>query len=389
MREVVVIGAGIVGISLAHALSGRPGVKVTVLERDGQEPRGSTAYAPGFVGLYNDVPILTELARESAAVYESTGVGFRRTGGLELATWEAVPELRRRIDAARSAGLPAELLSASDLPESVTAFIDVRQVAAAARFADDGSADVPMLTETLRSEAISRGAQIRYAQEVVALDANGAGVTVVAASGERFSADAVALAAGVWGPTLARLTGFELPLFPVAHPYVYGPPASSWTPGPFVRWPERHVYARVHNDRLGIGSYDHPPVSVEQRDLGAGAGLAWTSEFAATIDLAQALLRREARFTPEHRVNGVFAMTPDNLPFLGRHSALPNVWVAQALWVTHAAGAAARLADALLDDADLPNELAVDRFDSADTTHLHDRALRLYRDIYANDAGPE
>lgn len=71
------MGAGIVGISLAHALAER-GADVTVLDRDPHEPKGSTAFAPGFVGLYNDVPILTELARDSAAVYDTAPRGFRR-----------------------------------------------------------------------------------------------------------------------------------------------------------------------------------------------------------------------------------------------------------------------------------------------------------------------
>jgi glycine/D-amino acid oxidase-like deaminating enzyme len=57
-------------------------------------------------------------------------------------------------------------------------------------------------------------------------------------------------------------------------------------------------------------------------------------EFDPAVEAAQALLRPEARFTPEHRVNGVFARTPDNLPFLGRHPGMDGVWIAQALWVT-------------------------------------------------------
>lgn len=387
MREVMVIGAGIVGISLAHTLTSKADVRVTVLERDAEKPRGSTAYAPGFVGLYNDVPILTDLARASATIYETAGVGFRRSGGVELATSaSASAELQRRVEAARLAGLPAELLSASALPDAVTSFVDAEQVNAAAYFADDGSADVQGLTRALREEAMSRGAQFRYGHEVTCLDENDSGVAVTTASGDRFNADTVVLAAGVWGPSLTKLTGLELPLFPVAHPYVYDAPCASWAPAPFVRWPEHHVYSRIHGDRLGIGSYDHRPVSVGQHELEAGAGLTWSEIFTPVIKTAQGLLHPEARFTPQRRVNGVFAMTPDNLPFLGRHPEISNVWVAQALWVTHAAGAASRLADALLDGSDLPHELDVTRFDGIDTAELRHRALRLYRDIYANGA---
>lgn len=39
----------------------------------------------------------------------------------------------------------------------------------------------------------------------------------------------------------------------------------------------------------------------------------------------------------------------------------------------------------MIDGADLPGELAVDRFDGDGWDALHTRAMRLYRDIYAND----
>lgn len=386
MREIVVVGAGIVGISLAYILSREPGVEVIVLERDTRESRGSTTFAPGFVGLYNDVPILTALAQESAAIYDRADGEFFRSGGLELAASEnAVAQLRRRVEGAQAVGLPAELLSPDDLPDSVASFVDTKQAVAVAWFPADGSADVVALTAALRNEAIARGARFLHDHEVTGIDDHASRPTVHTDSGDRFTADAVVLAAGVWGPSLAQMTGLELPLFPVAHPYVYSAPASSWEPGPFVRWPEHHVYARVHSDRLGTGTYDHRPVNIEQNDLNNGAGLAWSEGFTPVIEMAQKLLRSEARFVPERLVNGVFAMTPDNLPFLGRHPKMPSVWVAQALWITHAAGAADRLAKAMLNDSDLPPQLRIDRFDGVDRAELRDSALRFYRDIYAND----
>lgn len=188
-------------------------------------------------------------------------------------------------------------------------------------------------------------------------------------------------------PTLTGLTGLEPPLVPVTHPYAYDVPSARWNDGPFVRWPEHHVYARVHGDRVGIGSYGHRPVPVSQGELDGGAGLAWTAEFEAVIETAQRLLRAEVRFAPERRVNGVFAMTPDNRPFLGRHPEQPNVWVPQALLVTHAEGAARRLAAAMVDGAELRGGARADVTRRCRPRNaLRESALRLYRDIYANHA---
>jgi len=75
----------------------------------------STAHAPGFVGLLGDTPVLSEVARVSAAIYESlehsSQAGFHRTGGLELAeTEEGLTELALRATRAREHGLPAHNL---------------------------------------------------------------------------------------------------------------------------------------------------------------------------------------------------------------------------------------------------------------------------------------
>lgn len=131
-RDIVVIGAGIVGLCVAGALA-RKGIRALVLERDEGPPRGSTAFAPGFVGLYNDVPILTELARASAAIYATAEAGFARSGGLELATSDAgVADIVRRAHAAQSVGLASRLLKPSELPEAVVDSVDVGQILAGA-----------------------------------------------------------------------------------------------------------------------------------------------------------------------------------------------------------------------------------------------------------------
>lgn len=386
-RRTVVIGAGIVGCSVARELATGSTV-VTVLERDAHAPRGSTAFAPGFVGVYNDVSILTDLARRSVEVYRSLDDGFTVSGGLELATTEhGAQMLQERVSSASAAGLSAVFRGSGELPESVRSFVDSSRVAAVAEYLDDGVGLPSRLRATTQEAAEQAGAHFRLGHEVVAIEPTGDAYDVVDGEGARFRADDVVLAAGVWGPNLANMVGLDLPLFPVAHPYVYAQPGEPpVAAGPFVRWPEHHVYARAHADQLGIGSYDHRPVPVPQDGLRGGAGLAWDDQFDAVIDEAQTLLRSGARFTPVSRINGVFAMTPDNLPFLGRHPTMPRVWIAQALWVTHAAGAAHILAEAIQHDTLIPSALAIDRFAGSASDSLAARAMRLYRDIYASDA---
>lgn len=388
-RRVVVVGGGVVGTAVAGALVGHADVEVTVLDRSPGAARGSTVLAPGFVGLYNDAAVLTDLARASAAVYDQAEAGFRRAGGLELATsQDGAREVERRASAAAATGLPVTVGTVEALPPAVADVVDTSRMVFAAHYPWDGVAVPAVLLDALRSTAQARGARF-VAADVVAVEGRGGGHAVHTGDGEQLDADDIVLAGGVWGPSLAALVGLVLPLFPVSHPYVYASPDPTLVEGPFVRWPEHHVYARVHADRLGIGTYDHRPRPVAQDGLADGACLAWTSELDAAVSTAQQLLRPERRFAPDEKVHGVFAMTPDNLPLLGAHPTAPGIWIAQALWITHAAGAAAALAAAMTDSGHVPAELRVDRFDSVPRAELEQAALRLYRDIYANEVSAD
>lgn len=148
--HVVIVRAGIVGVSLARTLAVR-GVRVTVLERDGGEPRGSTAFAPGFVGVYNDAPVPMDLAIASVDAYRDLPA-FALSGGVELATSHVGAEtLAERVTAAKRAGLRATLDGARNLPS----FVDDRAVVAVARYEDDGVTAPRLLRAQVRAAAES------------------------------------------------------------------------------------------------------------------------------------------------------------------------------------------------------------------------------------------
>lgn len=343
-RRVVVVGAGISGTAVAAELAAR-GLAVTVLDR-GPAGRlvGSTGHAPGFVGLLGEEPVLTRLARASAAVYQAvrTGgrAGFDAVGGLEIALTDAgVRQLERRADAARDEGLAAHLLTPRQAADAAPDLVDPDRCAAALLSPGDGTARARLVTVALRERATAAGAVFLPDAAVAAVDTTGGRVRSVTAGGQVHPADDVVLAAGVWGGAAGALAGQDLPLVPVAHPYVHGPErAHRSRPQPFVRWPEAHVYARDHGTRLGLGTYDHAPVPVPVEDLGAGVELPWTAPFEAAVQAALTLLPAATRPPVADRLNGVFAMTADNLPLLGPVPAVAGLWAAQALWVTHAAG---------------------------------------------------
>jgi glycine/D-amino acid oxidase-like deaminating enzyme len=83
------------------------------------------------------------------------------------------------------------------------------------------------------------------------------------------------------------------------------------------------------------------------------------------------------------RRNGVFAVTADNLPLLGPIEPVTGLWSAEAIWITHAAGAAGALAALMFDEPADTAPLSPTRFAGQPAALLRQRASAHYRDIYA------
>lgn len=397
MRRIVIIGAGIVGTAIANQLSAINGIAVTVIERGtADQLPGSTGHAPGYVGLLGESPVLTDLARSSAATYDTLGLngvdGFARVGAIEIAITERGERiLERRAEMAIAAGLPAHLIDPGATIALAPELIEPGSVRRGLHFPDDGTARASIITANLRARSETSGARYVNSNQIVGIDSSGNQTKTVHTATATFEADDVVIAAGIWSPLIARMIGFDLPLTPVEHPYVYGPPRSRalppLAPMPFVRWPEDHVYARHHGARFGFGTYDHEPRPVAPERLAEGAERPWpASIFDDAIAQGMTLLPGSNRFLPALRLNGLFAMTPDNLPFLGAVPGHDGVWVAAAIWITHAAGSAEVLVDLMMDRPARISDCAAlrpGRFAATDAAELERRTLKRYRDIYS------
>ncbi|EST06932.1 FAD dependent oxidoreductase [Kalmanozyma brasiliensis GHG001] len=388
-KRTLIIGAGIVGSSLAAILSASPNQQVVLVDRSVRGLPGSTGHAPGYVGQYNELPVLTELARRSVTKYRSIKDGFDVVGGLEVASSPAGLEgLKNRAGKARDAGLQAEVLSKTALVEKAPIFIKRTGIEGGLFFANDGTANAQHIARYQQDIARSQRALLLDA-DVVSIGSNS-----VRLSDEReLVADKIVLCTGIWTRTLLQ----QLPILPVAHPYIYTAERAQ-RPGktPFVRYPEHHVYVRDHGVKDGLGSYAHDPIHVASSALTSSAYGSWESSFESVLSTALQLLPEETatefsvnpnQVGKERAFNGLFSVTPDGKPLLGRVRGQETVYVASAIWVTHAAGCAQLLADVLLDqlkedDKWMVEELDVNRFDGQEWSQLEEKALSTYNDIY-------
>src|ERR1700735_3814260 len=130
----VIIGAGIVGNSLAYHLA-RLGWRELVLVDKGPMPNpgGSTGHASNFIFPIEYSKMMMELTRDSTEQYKELGV-FTESGGIEVARTQArMTELRRRCTQAKSWGIPAEILTPEGV-RKVVAYLDDSGIIGGAHF---------------------------------------------------------------------------------------------------------------------------------------------------------------------------------------------------------------------------------------------------------------
>jgi glycine/D-amino acid oxidase-like deaminating enzyme len=217
MTDVVVVGAGVIGASVAWHLS-QLGVRALLLEGEAEPGKGSTGRATGgFRAQYGtDINVrLSLLSREKLRRFiDDTGVdpGYDARGYLWLARTEAqLDVLRGAQDVQRAAGLvEASMLDLRQIGE-VNPYIRTDGLAGAAFCPTDGYIR-PL--DILRGYL--RGAQVRTSARVTGLRRRGSRIeSVQLADGSEIPAGAVVDAAGPWAGPVARLAGVDVPVAPL------------------------------------------------------------------------------------------------------------------------------------------------------------------------------
>jgi sarcosine oxidase subunit beta len=216
--EVVVIGSGVIGSSIAYHLA-RQGRPVLVIERStpAVEPAASWASAGGVRRQGRD-PAEALLAIESIGRWPSlteelgADLGYHGGGNLYVGEGDQEAELVARfVERQHANGFSdVRLLDAREAHEVAPALSQT--VTAASYSPADGQADPALTTRAFAAAATRHGATAWHETETVGLVVEGSRVTGVRTSRGDVQADAVVLAAGVWTDELALSAGLTLPI---------------------------------------------------------------------------------------------------------------------------------------------------------------------------------
>ncbi|RGP79045.1 sarcosine oxidase [Fusarium longipes] len=387
-ESVIIVGSGIVGSSLAYFLSSTSR-NITIIDRSFTSLLGSSGIAPGFIGQFNESEILTKLAIDSVSEYVKVPGGFDRVGGLEIAFQDAgIERLHTRCKEAKKLGLPAAIMTIEEAHSLAPDLVNASGAGSALFFQSDGTANAVKLTTWYQDEARKHGINFVEA-DVEQLAISGGRITGVSIREngitKQLNADKVILTTGIWAQSLTSELDFPVPVIPVGHPYMHGQTRDPLPHSlPFVRWPEHHVYARDHGTNYGIGSYDHAPIGQKPGESATGE---WVDWFKQPLKFATGLLPPDAaaQFKDSRKFNGVFSMTPDNMPLAGKIDSVDGLYTAVAVWVTHAAGCAKFLVDVIdgkTVDSKMSKALDPERFRGQDFSDLEEKSLQGYNSIY-------
>jgi sarcosine oxidase subunit beta len=218
--DVVVIGGGVIGTSIACALAAA-GVKRVVLLEKGALASGASGRSSALVRMHYTNVEDARLAWASYPVFRdwTERMGgppvFRRTGFLAVVGPEDATALKTNVEMLRGIGIDTVALSPGEL-ETLQPFVNVNDIGAAAYEPASGYASPADVVEGFRREAEARGAQIRQWTPVTRIVRRDSAVMGVETPSGRIDAGAVVIAAGAWAPRLCKEIGLPLAARPKA-----------------------------------------------------------------------------------------------------------------------------------------------------------------------------
>ena len=405
--RVVIVGAGIVGCAAAEHLTRLGWREVVVLDQGPFfEAGGSTSHAPGLVFQTNPSKTMTNLASYGVERYSELELDGKRcfypVGGLEVATTpERWKDLKRKHGIATSWGVESELLSPEECVEK-SPLLDPKRIWGGFYVPSDGIAKGVRISEAMAREARTRGAKFYGETEVTGIEVENGRVKAVETSRGRIETENVLSCAGMWGPRIGRMAGAFVPLLtPMQHQYAWTTPVPGLEPVSeesdhvILRHQDHAMYFRQVGERYGIGSYKHRPMPVSPDEIPRKhqpgrempSIMEFTPEdFEGPWEESRRLLSALQKTEIERGINGLFSFTPDGGSLLGESREVRGFWMAEAVWVTHAAGAARMIAEWMTDGAPSidPSGLDVHRFDDfqKSPSYVLTRSSRSFQEVY-------
>ena len=330
--DAVVIGAGVIGASIAFHLT-RAGIgRVAIVERR-TVCSGNTRKSGAIVRMHYTNDAEARLALASLPYFQNWAeivgghCGFRETGFALLVGPENVERLKRNVERLARLGAETVAVSPAELREMMPS-VQTSGVAAAAYEPRSGYADAVATTRSLVDAAVRQGAELFEETPVRAITLAGGRVSGVETLDGTIAAPIVVCAANTWSPALLKTAGVDLPVTPRrAQVGYFERPATYVGPHLVLLDTTTAMYTRAHRDGEFVGGAADvtgtSPRDPDEYDESVDPGFS-----SAVLERLGARVPTLAQARFRHGEAGLYDMSPDTRAILDRAPGVDGLFLA-------------------------------------------------------------
>lgn len=377
--DIVIIGAGIIGASIAYHLARLGCRDVVILDKEPQPGLGSTSKACGGIRAQFSTEINVRLSLLSMDILEAmdqamkSRIQYIKPGYLFMTAREK--NLRRLTQLGRlqnSLGAEVELLSADEIRRKAP-YIDHRGLRGGSFGSRDGFVRALGMVEAFLSRALERGARLFLGAKVTELAISGCGIKSVVTPVGTIRCDRVINAAGPYAAEVARLAGVEIPVLPVRRHIAVTRPVDFLPPViPMTIDYDTGLLIRREQQAVALACADVR----EKPGFDTAVDEAFFRFIRPKISARYPLLK-PVGIDPERSWAGLYEVTPDNHPILGSCEGLPGFYLANGFsghGIMHAPAVGQLMSELVLhgttDGLDI-GPLGLNRFRTGKLIHEH------------------
>ena len=329
--SVVIIGAGVMGASVAYHLAGRGWRDVVMLDRSAMPGQGSTGAATGGFRAQYATAInvrLSLLAREKLRTFrEETGTdpGYLPAGYLWLATTQAeLEELRAGLVVQRAAGLHEAVEVDMDDVRWLNPAVRCKRVIGGVFCPTDGFIAPLQILRGYLDVAARRGVRVKWKTHVLGLRHANGRITSVETDHGRIDADVVINAAGAWAAAVAGWADVSLPVTPLRRQVAATVPCTRLPRDmPMTIFAGDGFHFRVRGGRVLLL---WPSPGVPERPFDIGVDIRWIADV-TRMAYERVPTLQDIPIDVAASWAGLYEMSPDKHAILGRAPGLENFFL--------------------------------------------------------------
>ncbi len=232
--DVVIVGGGVMGTSIAFNLARRRAGRIVLLEKN-TICSGTSAKSSAIVRTHYTTPTTAAMALMARRIFEHWAEevggesGFVRTGMLVIGPARSRDTVERTLEMNRSLGIEASLIGADDV-RRISPHLRVPEGAAVVWEPRSGYGSPHDVASSLARRFVELGGDIRQSTPATGIEAQGGRVRSVRTPRGEIATAHVVIAAGPWARAVGRLAGLDLPVTPSRESVVTLRPTFDWNP---------------------------------------------------------------------------------------------------------------------------------------------------------------